>query len=50
MAANAERKDFAAAQHAPEEVSRRKVKDDERGASSLSRRQRLFRPSVPFAC
>ena len=29
MAANA---DFAAAQHAPEEVSRRKVKDDERGA------------------
>ena len=31
MAANAERKDFAAAQHAPEEVSRRKVKDDERG-------------------
>ena len=31
MAANAERKDFAAAQHAPKEVSRRKVKDDERG-------------------
>ena len=31
MAANAERTDFAAAQHAPEEVSRRKVKDDERG-------------------
>ena len=32
MAANAERKDFAAAaQHAPEEVSHRKVKDDERG-------------------
>ena len=31
MAANAERKDFAAAQHAPKELSRRKVKDDERG-------------------
>ena len=31
MAANAERKNFAAAQHAPKEVSRRKVKDDEGG-------------------
>ena len=31
MAANAERKDFAAAQHAPKEVSRPKIKDDECG-------------------